>query len=76
MFSKKSRAIARMLKQGKKEIMNAEIMIDFYQWQINNAPEDMPKEELAKLELKIKQMEDITANNTHLNNAFLAFLKS
>lgn len=72
--SKKKKAINKILASGEKEILNANIMIDFYTWQKDNAPEDATKEELGKLDLKLKQMEDIIANNTRVNDAFKAFL--
>ena len=74
-INKKKRAIKRILLAGEKEITNAHIMIDFYQWQKDNSPEDATAEELGKLDLKIKQMEDIIANNQRVNDAFTAFLK-
>lgn len=73
--SKKKKAINRILAAGAKEILNAEIMIDFYQWQIDNAPEDASKEEIGKLEVKIQQMKDIIANNQRVDDGFKAFLK-
>lgn len=72
--SKKKKAIKGILAAGAKEIINAEIMIDFYTWQKDNAPEEATTEELAKIDLKIKQMEDIIANNTRVNDAFKVFL--
>ncbi len=70
------RAVRRMQKQGKKEILHGQIMIEFYKWQISIAPENASEEDLGKLELKIKQMEDIIANNQRLDTAFSQFLKS
>lgn len=73
--SKKKKAINKILAAGASEILNAHIMIDFYTWQKDNAPEEATTEELGKLDLKVKQMEDIIANNTRVNDDFLAFLK-
>lgn len=72
--SKKKKAINKILAAGKKEILNAEIMIDFYTWQKDSAPEDATTEELGKLDLKVKQMQDIIANNQRVNDAFTAFI--
>lgn len=73
--SKKKKAINKILAAGKNEILNAHIMIDFYTWQKDNAPENAETEVLGKIDLKIKQMEDIIANNTRINDAFKAFLR-
>jgi len=72
--NKKKKAIKGILAAGEKEIINANIMIDFYTWQKENAPEEATTEELGKIDLKIKQMEDIIANNSRVNDAFNAFL--
>lgn len=73
--SKERKAINKILASGQKEILNGKIMIKFYQWQIDNAPEDAGKEELGKLEVKIQQMKDIIANNQRVDDGFKAFLK-
>ena len=73
--SKERKAINKILASGQKEILNGKIMIKFYQWQIDNAPEDASKEELGKLGVKIKQMEDIITNNQRVDEGFKAFLR-
>lgn len=74
---KKWFAIKRIMGRGIKEIRNGQIMIDFYTWQKDNLAEDSSnKEEIAKLDMKISQMETIITNNNRINDAFKAFLKS
>lgn len=70
------RAISRMLKQGRREILNGQIMAEFYKWQISIAPEDALKEDIGKLQLKVKQMEDIIANNQKMEVGFKSFLRA
>ena len=73
---KEKREINKMIKLGEREVFKAGIMIKFYQWQKDNAPEEATKEELGKLDLKINQLEDVITNNTNMKNAFITFLKS
>lgn len=75
-FFQVRKAINGMLRQGRKEILNGQIMIEFYKWQKSIAPEDASKEDLGKLDLKIKQMEDIVANNKKMDAGFKAFLRA
>ncbi len=75
-FFQVRKSISGMLKQGRKEILNGQIMIEFYKWQKSIAPKDAAKEDIGKIDLKIKQMQDIIANNQRLDTAFRAFLRA
>lgn len=74
--TKKQKAIDRILKAGENEIINGQIMLEYYQWLKDNLPEDATKEELGKADIKIKQMQDIIVNNASINAGFRAFLDS
>ena len=72
----KKKIIKKMIKLGEKEIEKANVMIDYYKWQKDNAPEDATKEELAKIDLKVSQMEEIIANNEKMSTSLKQFIKS
>lgn len=68
------KAIRKILRRGNNEIINGKIMIQFYKWQKSKAPENASKEELGKIDLKIKQTEGIVKNNEVMNTTFKAFI--
>lgn len=72
LFSKRQRVINNTINKAEKDIFHAELFIDFYNNSKENAPETITPEEMGKVDLKIKNLEDTIS----FNQSFINFIKA